>query len=353
MVARPSASSSRGRLAPLLRRGHVVVAPWSCLSRRGRTVVVASLSHHLRAIGSRRASSRATCTTGMPHAACIVAWGSHRSGGGGGGGGLRSESTCGSGVGGGCRWGRWGSRWALLGRGHTRLRRKKRVWQRLNLRRGKRSLDTSTCRAPFFSNYLNASSFNINTTELVLPLNAGHPLYSRDNTAAGTQSTTLPRPVPWPPHHPTRCWALAHYIKIHPSSPHRRLRLHLAAHKPVAAASNSSPRTSPPPLPPPTARKRRHNATPHSVQSAATTPTTTATRSMTTTSRRATVAVKWRATVTVTRRVAATVTRRTTVIAEGDGDAAAVMTRRRETTAARATTAVTWRKWRRQRASLY
>ncbi|KAH8996932.1 hypothetical protein EDB86DRAFT_3076839 [Lactarius hatsudake] len=72
----------------------------------------------------------------------------------------------------------------------------------------------STRRAPFFSNYLNASSFNINTTELVLPLHAGHPLYSRDNTAAGTQSTTLPHPVPWPPHHPTRCWASAHYIKI-------------------------------------------------------------------------------------------------------------------------------------------
>ncbi|KAH8985324.1 hypothetical protein EDB86DRAFT_2833154 [Lactarius hatsudake] len=290
----------------------VVVAPWLCLSRRGRTVVVTSLSHHLRAIGSRRASSRATCTTGTPHAACIIAWGLHRSGGGGGGGGLRSESTCGSGVGGGRQWGWWRSR-----------------------------------------NYLNASSFNINTTELVLPLHAGHPIYSRDNTVAGTQSTTLPRPVPWPPHHPTRCWASAHYIKIHPSSPHRRLRLHLAAHKPVAAASNSSPRTSPPPLPPPTARKRRHNATPHSVQSATTTPTTTATRSMTTTSRRATVAVKWRATVMVTRRVAATVTRRTTVIAEGDGDAAAVMTRRRETTAARATTAVAWRKWWRQRASLY
>ncbi|KAH9020134.1 hypothetical protein EDB85DRAFT_2293958 [Lactarius pseudohatsudake] len=47
-------------------------------------------------------------------------------------------------------------------------------------------------------------------------------------------------------------------IKIHPPSPRRRLRLHLAAHKPVAAASNPSPRTSPlPPPPPPTARKSR------------------------------------------------------------------------------------------------
>ncbi|KAH9008828.1 hypothetical protein EDB84DRAFT_1584330 [Lactarius hengduanensis] len=46
-------------------------------------------------------------------------------------------------------------------------------------------------------------------------------------------------------------------IKIHPPSPRRRLRLHLAAHEPVAAASNPSPRTSPPPPPPPTARKSR------------------------------------------------------------------------------------------------
>ncbi|KAH9024853.1 hypothetical protein EDB84DRAFT_1440576 [Lactarius hengduanensis] len=44
-------------------------------------------------------------------------------------------------------------------------------------------------------------------------------------------------------------------------SPRRRLRLHLAAHKPVAAASNPSPRTSPPPPPPLTARKSRRNAT--------------------------------------------------------------------------------------------
>ncbi|KAH9014567.1 hypothetical protein EDB84DRAFT_1443772 [Lactarius hengduanensis] len=34
----------------------------------------------------------------MPRAACVVTWGLHQSGGGG----LRSESTCGSGVGGGC-----------------------------------------------------------------------------------------------------------------------------------------------------------------------------------------------------------------------------------------------------------
>ncbi|KAH9046720.1 hypothetical protein EDB84DRAFT_1558063 [Lactarius hengduanensis] len=43
--------------------------------------------------------------------------------------------------------------------------------------------------------------------------------------------------------------------------PRRRLRLHFAAHKPVAAASNPSPRTSPPPPPPLTARKSRRNAT--------------------------------------------------------------------------------------------
>ncbi|KAH9018103.1 hypothetical protein EDB85DRAFT_2279448 [Lactarius pseudohatsudake] len=73
----------------------------------------------------------------------------------------------------------------------------------------------------------------------------GPPPLLQANTVAGTQSTTPPRPVPWP--HPRRDAGLRP-IKI--------------PHKPVAAASNPSPRTSPPPPPPPTARKSRRNATP-------------------------------------------------------------------------------------------
>ncbi|KAH8983825.1 hypothetical protein EDB86DRAFT_2965203, partial [Lactarius hatsudake] len=46
-------------------------------------------------------------------------------------------------------------------------------------------------------------------------------------------------------------------------TPPRCLRLHLAAHNPVAAASNPSPCTSPPPPPPPlTACKNCRNTTP-------------------------------------------------------------------------------------------
>ncbi|KAH9039021.1 hypothetical protein EDB84DRAFT_1437080 [Lactarius hengduanensis] len=59
-----------------------------------------------------------------------------------------------------------------------------------------------------------------------------------------------------------RCDAGLRPIKIHRSSPHRRLRLHLAAHKPVPPASNPLPHTSPLAPLPPTARKSRRNAIP-------------------------------------------------------------------------------------------
>ncbi|KAH9074748.1 hypothetical protein EDB83DRAFT_2549461 [Lactarius deliciosus] len=96
-----------------------VIAPWSC---RRRAIVV-PLSRHRRAVvtpsSRHRSSSCELSSCGLHHAACVVAWGSHRSGGGG----LRSESTCGSGVGGGHRWGQWRSRsWQQT---HTRLRKKK------------------------------------------------------------------------------------------------------------------------------------------------------------------------------------------------------------------------------------
>jgi hypothetical protein len=125
----------RGRTAVgvvFARPTRAVIAPWSCRCR----AVVVPLSRHRRANGCRR--RRAACTT--PRAACVVAWGSHRSGGGG----LRSESTWGGasvvGVGG---VGRSTVGGGHGGQRHTRLR-KKRVWRRLNLRRGKLCLDTST-----------------------------------------------------------------------------------------------------------------------------------------------------------------------------------------------------------------
>ncbi|KAH9018985.1 hypothetical protein EDB83DRAFT_2435869, partial [Lactarius deliciosus] len=61
-------------------------------------------------------------------------------------------------------------------------------------------------------------------------------------------------------------------------SPRHCLCLHLAAHKPVAAASNPSPCTSPPPPPPLTVHKSCHNATPkRRTTTTATTPMTTVT----------------------------------------------------------------------------
>ncbi|KAH9023003.1 hypothetical protein EDB85DRAFT_1895011 [Lactarius pseudohatsudake] len=123
------------------------------------------------------------------------------------------------------------------GGGHSRGSRrtldleKKKVWRRLNLRRGK-----------------------------VLPLHTGHPLYSRDNIA-GTQSSTPPRPVPWPPHLPPLLGFGP--LKIHfllPKSPWPPPPP-LSSTQPVAAASNPLPRTSSPPPPPLTARKSRRNAT--------------------------------------------------------------------------------------------
>ncbi|KAH9020201.1 hypothetical protein EDB84DRAFT_1441892 [Lactarius hengduanensis] len=97
-------------------------------------------------------------------------------------------------------------------------------------------------------------------TVVVLPLHTGHPLYSRDNIA-GTQSTTPPRPVPWPPHPPPLLGFGP--LKIHfllPKSPWPPPPP-LSSTQPVAAASNPSPRTSSPPPPPLTARKSRRNAT--------------------------------------------------------------------------------------------
>ncbi|KAH9029109.1 hypothetical protein EDB84DRAFT_1439410 [Lactarius hengduanensis] len=196
VIARPSAYSSRGRLAPLLRRGRVVVAPSSC---RCRAVVTPSSRH--------RWSSCESLSCGLHHAACVVAWGSPRSGGGG----LRSESMCGSGVGGGHRY-----------------------------------------------------------YPIALPLHAD-PLYSRDNTVAGTQSTTPPHPVPWPPH-PSPLLGFGIILRYSPSPP---------PPPPCSIQARGrrlQPIATPPPPPPLTARKSRHNATPtRRATPTATTPTTTVT----------------------------------------------------------------------------
>ncbi|KAH9008794.1 hypothetical protein EDB84DRAFT_1446705 [Lactarius hengduanensis] len=175
VIARPSAYSSRGRLAPLLRRGRVVVAPSSC---RCRAVVTPSSRH--------RWSSCESLSCGLHHAACVVAWGSPRSGGGG----LRSESMCGSGVGGGHRY-----------------------------------------------------------YPIALPLHAD-PLYSRDNTVAGTQSTTPPHPVPWPPH-PSPLLGFGIILRY--------------IFFPVAASASTLQHTSPWP-PPPTHRHSPATTTPYSAQ---------------------------------------------------------------------------------------
>ncbi|KAH9079537.1 hypothetical protein EDB83DRAFT_1284936 [Lactarius deliciosus] len=93
--------------------------------------------------------------------------------------------------------------------------------------------------------------------------------------------TTMPCPLaPTPPATAGLRPIILRYIFFlcYDLSPRHCLCLHLAAHKPVAAASNPSPRTSLPPPPPLTARKSRHNATPTwRATPTATTPTTTVT----------------------------------------------------------------------------
>ncbi|KAH9069428.1 hypothetical protein EDB83DRAFT_2314451 [Lactarius deliciosus] len=179
VVTWPSASSSCGRLMPLLHCGRVVVVPWSYRYRR--TIVTPS-SHH------REESCDLHHWHTVCHVHCHV--------------GLTSE------------W--W---WWLVVRVH--------VWE---------------------WRWWWASVGSV--AVMVSPLHMGHPLYSRTTRRQA--------------HNPPRYHALSlgPHTTQHPSSPHRHLRLHLAAHKPVAAASNSSLHTSLPPPPPPTARKRRHNATP-------------------------------------------------------------------------------------------
>ncbi|KAH8977251.1 hypothetical protein EDB86DRAFT_2838168 [Lactarius hatsudake] len=205
------------------------------------------------------------------------------------------------------------------GQRHTRLGKKKGlveaesgVWETVLCGVGKHPSTYVLQHFKLQASKLNVQHFNISTTEQLnchlpgIALHMGHPLYSRENTVAGTQSATPPRSIPWPspprrdvglwptilsialhaghpstpgktpsracnpPHHHAlslappllRCWALAHYIKINLTPP-RCLCLHLAAHNPVAAASNPSPCTCPPPPPPPlTACKNRRNATP-------------------------------------------------------------------------------------------
>ncbi|KAH9178515.1 hypothetical protein EDB89DRAFT_2239157 [Lactarius sanguifluus] len=93
-AAASSLATSSCLHAANLRRGRVVVAP---LSRHCRAVVTPSSRHRY------RLSLCELSSCGLHHAACVIAWGPHQSGGGG----LQSESTCGSGVGGGHRWGWW------------------------------------------------------------------------------------------------------------------------------------------------------------------------------------------------------------------------------------------------------
>ncbi|KAH9023956.1 hypothetical protein EDB85DRAFT_1894537 [Lactarius pseudohatsudake] len=113
MVAPSLHGRRRSLRAADSRRGRVAVAPWPC---RGCAVVVSCVPcHHCAVVApSSRVipSSRQFAQSVVVVRVVVVRLAPHRVRRrvGSGGGGLRSESTCGSGVGGGRRWGRWRSR---------------------------------------------------------------------------------------------------------------------------------------------------------------------------------------------------------------------------------------------------
>ncbi|KAH9010020.1 hypothetical protein EDB84DRAFT_1445999 [Lactarius hengduanensis] len=253
------------------RRYCAVVVSWS----RHRRAVVAPLSHHLPAIGGRRASRcRAACTTprassrGARLGVVVVACGRSLC--------VGVASVVGIGEAGGGH-----------SRGSTLDLEKKKVWRRLNLRRGKVSLTRRHVdnRAPFYFNTSRpqASTFQRSTTErteqlnwyypIALPLHADPPLLQGQHRCGhAIHHTTTPCSLAPTP---LAAAGLRHYIKI-PKSPSPPPPPPCSIQ---ARGRRLQPIATPPPPPPLTARKSRHNATPTwRATPTATTPTTTVTR---------------------------------------------------------------------------
>ncbi|KAH9034953.1 hypothetical protein EDB85DRAFT_1889474 [Lactarius pseudohatsudake] len=207
-------------------------------SRRG-CVVVAPSSHRCHTSSRHRWSSCESSSGGLHHAA----WGSPWSGGGG----LRLESACGSGVGGGHRWGRWRSRYCLCTPATP-------------------STPGTTLRArnPPHHHALPKSPWLPPP-----PLSSTQPVAAASNPSPRTSS---------PPPPPLTARKSRRNATATPPAA-AGLQPLKDTTQPVVAASNPSPRTSSPPPPPLTARKSRCNTTAtRRTTPTATTPMTTVTR---------------------------------------------------------------------------